>query len=236
MVQNRLQQAIELAQQGKRAEARLILSNLVAEYPDLEMAWLWLATVAASPEERLAALRRVVEINPANQTARAALEKLGEPLPVLPEITSEAPETRALLKGFSAMEIAAFIGVVLIIMAALIIIAIATGSSDEVLPTSTRTPTSTATFTSVPTITLTPSATRTPGPSPTPLVLPPTWTPEPSFTPRPTRTLAPTITPFPTRTPFPSLTPIFIDETTAASEVEDAESPLQPVTFTPTPE
>ncbi len=242
MVQNRLQHAIELAQRGERAEARTLLLELVRDNPSLEMGWLWLATVATSPEERLSALRRVVGINPSNETARSALEKLGEPLPAfsqaqeIPEVRLPESETETLsgggpvafLKGFNPLEIGAFIAVMIILMVILIGLALNFASEEVILPTRTPTPTFTPTETTLPTTTATSFPTNTPGPSPTPLVLPPTWTPLPSVTARPTRTLAPTWTPRPTRTAFPTLTPLFVDELTATPE-----RLLQPVTFTP---
>ncbi len=227
-MQNRLQQAIELAQQGQRTQARAILIDLVAENPDLELGWLWLATVAATPAERLNALQRVMQINPNNETARAALQKLGAEVPPTGEI---ADDSRVLLRRFAPLEVGAFVLIVGVVMLALLVIMLRLGSEEVELPTQTPVPTLTATTTSSPTITPTPRPTITPGPSPTPFSLPPTWTPEPTSTPVPTRTPAPTLTPLPTQTSFPSLTPIYF-ETTSVPEVPI----LQPVTFTPSPE
>ncbi len=232
-MQNRLQQAIDLAQQGQRTQARAILLDIVAENPTLEMAWLWLATVAATPEERLNALQRVIQMNPENQTARAALQKLGADIPTAspPPATEPKTQTGALLRGLAPLEIGAFAAIVIIVMLVLLVIMLRLGSEEPELVTPTPQPSLTATTTSSPTPTFTPRPTITPGPSPTVLVLPPTWTPQPSATPRPTRTPAPTLTPLPTRTPFPSLTPIYF-ETTSVPEAPV----LQPVTFTPSPE
>lgn len=227
MAQHRLQQAIELAQRGERTQARTLLLALVSENPHLELAWMWLATVATSPQERINALRQVLEINPTNDTARNALEKLGETVPESSSTEIEVKASRALLRSLTPLEIGAFIAVVAVLMLVLLGLMFQFGSEEVALPTSTTTPTPTATSTTLPTITPTPFPSNTPGPSPTPLVLPPTWTPEPSITVRPTRTLAPTLTPRPTRTAFPTLTAIFIDEPTKV---------LQPVTFTPAPE
>ncbi|MBZ0305784.1 MAG: hypothetical protein K8I82_06920 [Anaerolineae bacterium] len=234
-MQNRLQQAIELAQQGQRSQARVLLLDIVAENPTLEMAWIWLATVAATPEERLSALQRVIQINPENQTARAALQKLGADIPP----ASPLPETQAepggtLLRGFAPLEIGAFAVIVIVVMLALLVIMLRLGSEETELPTQTPQPSLTATSTSSPTPSATPRPTITPGPSPTVLVLPPTWTPMPSATPRPTITPAPTLTPLPTGTPFPSLTPIYFETTSVPEETE--RPVLQPVTFTPSPE
>ncbi|GIV80902.1 MAG: hypothetical protein KatS3mg051_0256 [Anaerolineae bacterium] len=60
-----LRTAIEAARSGDRAKAREILRRLVLRDPGNELAWLWLASVASSEEERRQCLRRVLTINPA---------------------------------------------------------------------------------------------------------------------------------------------------------------------------
>ncbi|NJL95234.1 MAG: hypothetical protein HC915_16710, partial [Anaerolineae bacterium] len=52
-MQDQLRQAIELAQRGERSAARALLLEVVAQQPDLEAAWLWLASVAADRRERV---------------------------------------------------------------------------------------------------------------------------------------------------------------------------------------
>ncbi len=70
-----LHQAVELAQAGQREEARRLLWQYLQTSPDTEVAWLWLASVAADQAEYERALTEVLRINPANQQARALLDQ-----------------------------------------------------------------------------------------------------------------------------------------------------------------
>ncbi len=74
-----LLRGIALARSGKKDEARAIFEQVIRADQYNEQAWLWLASVARSTPERREALEIVLEINPANQQARAALEHLGGP-------------------------------------------------------------------------------------------------------------------------------------------------------------
>ncbi|NLX08982.1 MAG: hypothetical protein GXY36_04955 [Chloroflexi bacterium] len=65
-----LHHAVQLAQAGSRDEARQLLRQIVQNEPNNEMAWLWLASVAADQTEYIRALREVLRINPTNQQAR----------------------------------------------------------------------------------------------------------------------------------------------------------------------
>ncbi|HVO44247.1 MAG TPA: hypothetical protein VMT34_16580, partial [Aggregatilineales bacterium] len=73
----RLNVAIALIDAGRRDEARHLLHELSTQYPDVAAIWLWLATVTEEPAERISYLNRVLEIEPGNSKARAALAKLG---------------------------------------------------------------------------------------------------------------------------------------------------------------
>jgi len=70
-----LHQAVELAQAGQREEARRLLWQYLQTSPDTEVAWLWLASVAADQIEYERALTEVLRINPANQQARTLLDQ-----------------------------------------------------------------------------------------------------------------------------------------------------------------
>jgi hypothetical protein len=59
-------------QAGERAEGKHLLTLVVQLEPDNAVAWLWLASVADSEDERLGALQRVVEINPNDAAGRHA--------------------------------------------------------------------------------------------------------------------------------------------------------------------
>ena len=60
----RLKQAISLAKQGNKQEARSILRDLVWLEPENIQAWMWLADTSANPEDRLDILRQGLRQNP----------------------------------------------------------------------------------------------------------------------------------------------------------------------------
>ncbi len=71
-----LQKAIQAARSGRKVEARDLLLKLVEDDPQNEMAWMWLAGLVDSLEDRIIACENVLTINPANEKARAYLTKL----------------------------------------------------------------------------------------------------------------------------------------------------------------
>jgi hypothetical protein len=71
-----LHQAVQLAQAGQRVEARQMLLQFIQTEPNNEVAWLWLASVAADQVEYQRALNEVLRINPANQRAQQLLSDL----------------------------------------------------------------------------------------------------------------------------------------------------------------
>jgi hypothetical protein len=85
-IQNQIRTAIQAAQSGNKGIARHILEEVIKEAPENEAAWMWLASVVDTPDERRACLQRVLEINPDNERAQQALSKL----PTSPY--DEAPE------------------------------------------------------------------------------------------------------------------------------------------------
>ena len=72
-----LQLGIEAAREGNRDEARNLFSLLTRQEPDNTQAWLWLAGVADSQDERRAALERVIALDPSNEMASNGLAKMG---------------------------------------------------------------------------------------------------------------------------------------------------------------
>jgi twitching motility two-component system response regulator PilG len=64
-----VKKGIAAAQSGERDQARKLLSQATAINPASEDAWMWLASISDYPEELLAFLNRVLEINPANGKA-----------------------------------------------------------------------------------------------------------------------------------------------------------------------
>ena len=77
--------------------ARTLLRQAVAEDPECEKAWVYLAGVAETPEEAVAALEQALEINPDNERTRTALENyrdLGRIAEPEPEVEPQPePET-----------------------------------------------------------------------------------------------------------------------------------------------
>lgn len=71
-----LRRAVQLARDGKRVEAREIFLRIVEEDPHHELAWMWLAGLVDSLEDRIIACENVLTINPSNDKAFAYLEKL----------------------------------------------------------------------------------------------------------------------------------------------------------------
>jgi hypothetical protein len=74
---------------GDRAAGREKLLQVVERNQMHERAWLWLSTVVEMDIERIICLENVLTINPANEAARRALERLGVSLPPPPSLPSQ---------------------------------------------------------------------------------------------------------------------------------------------------
>ena len=74
----KLQQAIQLIKAGDKQEGRQILADVLAGDPKNETAWLWMAGVVDSDEQRLYCVKEVLKINPSNQAAQQALDSLSK--------------------------------------------------------------------------------------------------------------------------------------------------------------
>jgi twitching motility two-component system response regulator PilG len=68
-----LREGIAAARAGDKGRTRRLLREATKLDPKNELAWLWLAGVAESPQEGLACLERVLALNPVNERARAGL-------------------------------------------------------------------------------------------------------------------------------------------------------------------
>ncbi|HEU5089912.1 MAG TPA: tetratricopeptide repeat protein, partial [Roseiflexaceae bacterium] len=79
-----LQLGIEEARNGNRDEARNLFELLTRQEPNNAQAWLWLAGVADNPDQRRAALQRVLELDPGNDMARKGLQAMGVATTVTP--------------------------------------------------------------------------------------------------------------------------------------------------------
>src|SRR5258708_25604178 len=73
------QEGIEAYQAGNKEEAIRLLREASRANRDDEQAWLYLGAAIDDPERRRQAFQQVLRINPANEQAKAALERLGAP-------------------------------------------------------------------------------------------------------------------------------------------------------------
>ncbi len=64
-----LKRGISAAQNGDRESARSLLLRVTETDPSSEDAWMWLASISEYPEELLAFLNKVLEVNPDNERA-----------------------------------------------------------------------------------------------------------------------------------------------------------------------
>lgn len=201
------------ARAGKKAEARYFFQavlNLVPDHPD---ALLWLAYLAGGGHASLVYLARVLQADPANQRARAAVvwakdrarpqaaTASGVSLPVRP---SKQGRRHGGLMGL----------LVLALVSGLVTVAFTGGVLGLPLPT----PTQARLLAAV--VSLTPVPTETP-------------TPVPSATPTPVPTVTPTAPPSPTASPLPTA---LLPEQTATETATPTPTPTEPPpTVIPTP-
>jgi tetratricopeptide (TPR) repeat protein len=93
-----LQQAIGLVQVGDKSSAIKILKEIVTKDPKNENAWLWLAASFDKPENKIRSLQKVLEINPNNQKAKQALDKLAPIEPALGDLVPNSTQKVAKLR------------------------------------------------------------------------------------------------------------------------------------------
>lgn len=206
-MQDKLKAGIEAARLGDKPAARRLLRQVVDAEPNNEIAWMWLASVAESLQERRMCLERVVRLNPKNARAREALQQLDAIAGPSRRPGGQAQAARrrsappAPARGFNPAY-AVVIGIAAVAVIAAVIFGGALSqqpptpnpatraSFDLLLNTATFTPTADPrTFTATPfygVIVAAPSNVPT---------LPPTFTPTFTFT--------PSATPPPTATPLP---------------------------------
>lgn len=70
----RLDAGIAAARAKDIATARRLLRSAVADDPNAELGWFWLAAVCDSPSEAISHLQRVLTLNPGNAAARKGIE------------------------------------------------------------------------------------------------------------------------------------------------------------------
>jgi len=86
-----LAQGIAAARAGDRPAARRLLAEAARRDPTSEMAWLWLSGVLDTAQGRSHCLKKVLEINPANEVARRGLQALEAAAPAPALIAVSAP-------------------------------------------------------------------------------------------------------------------------------------------------
>jgi thioredoxin-like negative regulator of GroEL len=71
-----LRMAIRTAQDGNTTAARVMFREVLSSDARNERALMWMAKLADSKEERVAYLNRVLAVNPLNEQAREALDRI----------------------------------------------------------------------------------------------------------------------------------------------------------------
>ncbi|MCL4252424.1 MAG: hypothetical protein KJ043_01430 [Anaerolineae bacterium] len=71
-----LQLAVKAAKEGQKEGARVMFRQLHARDKRNETAIMWLAKLAPSQKERVSWLQKALDLNPTNEVAKKALEKL----------------------------------------------------------------------------------------------------------------------------------------------------------------
>ena len=74
-----LERAIEVIQSGDRTTGRHLLAAVLRSEPKNVRAWLWMSDLVDSHAQQLDCLRRVLDLDPTNATARARLVGLDAP-------------------------------------------------------------------------------------------------------------------------------------------------------------
>lgn len=95
MAENELKQAIDAIKAGDKKRGGEILAELIKVEPNNEVAWLWLATCYKKVENKRRCLEKALEINPANQNAQQALNRLSSQIdePTVEDMVSKANPT-----------------------------------------------------------------------------------------------------------------------------------------------
>ncbi|NWG15007.1 MAG: hypothetical protein HXY41_00080 [Chloroflexi bacterium] len=71
-----LQMGIRAAKAGNRDAARITFQQILSQDKRNERAMMWMAKIAETPAERKKWLNRVLTVNPENESARRALQKI----------------------------------------------------------------------------------------------------------------------------------------------------------------
>ncbi|MBO9365435.1 MAG: hypothetical protein J7466_11370 [Roseiflexus sp.] len=91
-VHRMLADAITAIRSGDKARGQTLLAQVLRIDPRNETAWLWMASVAKTPEQRRECLERALTINPNNEDARRALKALSDSPPSRAPRDTGAPD------------------------------------------------------------------------------------------------------------------------------------------------
>lgn len=198
-IQDLMRQGIEAAREGKKAEAKEFFQQVVDADDKNEKAWMWLASVVETDEERRVCLSNALFLNPNNERAQAAMTKLDAR-------SQQKKQDEEVMPGISRRQLMLFGGggaaAVILIIGVLIVLTSSRGAQNaeatRVSLEATRLiADSNATGTAIiANATETAAALVTPTPEPSATLSKPTLPPEMSVT-------TPTFTPAPTGTPLP---------------------------------
>lgn len=86
-----LNAAITAIRAGETKRGRALLAQVLRANPSCEIAWLWMATVVETPQQKRECLERALAINPHNSIARRELESPGGAAP--PVASVQMPRT-----------------------------------------------------------------------------------------------------------------------------------------------
>lgn len=190
-MQDRLREGVEAARRGDKLTARRLLQQVLMQDRSNEVALMWMASVMDTVGERKAYLERALQVNPNNDRAREALNRLGGPSRSANASVSTGPRRSG---GTNNYLIAA--GVVAVLMILIVVVALLSAPPPPDPVESTFAAVMRGTDTPVPSRTL-----------PTPTFFGIIVTSDASLVELPP-TFTPTLTPEPSETPIPSATPV----------------------------
>ena len=104
-----LQIGIQAARKGNKAGARVTLQQVIDADKTNERAWLWMAAIAETSEDRRRYLNAVLRLNPENPTALRELEKLNRK-----QVSSNTQVIRYGMMGLLALLVLVLIAVALL--------------------------------------------------------------------------------------------------------------------------
>ncbi len=106
-----LQIGIQAARKGNKAGARVMLQQVIDADKTNERAWLWMAAIAETSDDRRRYLNAVLRLNPENPTALRELEKLDRK-----QVSSNTQVIRYGMMGLLALLVLVLIAVALLVL------------------------------------------------------------------------------------------------------------------------